>query len=337
MVCQTGIRCCYHGWLYDKDGTILETPGEPESSTLKDRLFQGAYPVQESNGLIFAYMGPPDKQPPFPLYDSLMRPGYKIMPGQSYNYPCNWLQILENAMDPVHTSFLHTIVSGSQFTDEFGVLPELDYAETPAGMVYLGARRVGDNVWIRMVENVFPNLQQVAPVWEDGKSVHPFDGPMMTRWIVPIDDTNTMLIELRHISETEEATPGWWVDRDTMLPAQLPISDNYEDQQRQPGDYEAQTTQRPIAVHGLEHLGQSDRGVTIFRRQISRGIQAVQDGGDPEGLSPNAEQPMPTFSNDTVIYSPEAATPEEERTLLLETGRRLINEYIANPPNLKDR
>lgn len=337
IVCQTGIMCCYHGWLFDKDGTILETPGEPAASTLKDRLFQGAYPVHESNGLIFAYMGPPDKLPPFPLYDSLIRPGYKIMPGQSYNYPCNWLQILENAMDPVHTSFLHTIISGAQFTDQFGVLPELDYAETPAGMVYLGARRVGDNVWVRMVENVFPNLQQVAPVWEDGKSAHPFDGPMMSRWIVPIDDTNTMLIELRHISETEEATPAWWVDRDTMLPAQLPISDNLEDQQRQPSDYDAQVTQRPIAVHDLEHLAQSDRGVTMFRGQIKRGIRAVQEGRDPEGLSPNAEQPMPTFSNDTVVYAPEAATPEAERALLLETGRRLIEEYVANPPNLKDR
>ena len=57
IVCQTGIMCCYHGWRFDKDGTILETPGEPASSTLKDRLFQGAYPVHESNGLIFAYMG----------------------------------------------------------------------------------------------------------------------------------------------------------------------------------------------------------------------------------------------------------------------------------------
>ena len=59
-------------------------------------------------------------------------------------------------MDPVHTSFLHTIVSGSQFTDEFGVLPELQYVETSAGMVYVGSRRVGDNVWVRTVENVFP-------------------------------------------------------------------------------------------------------------------------------------------------------------------------------------
>ena len=337
LVSQKGIRCCYHGWLYDVDGTILETPGEPADSTLKDRLCQGAYPVHEYNGIVFAYMGPPDKQPPFPIYDGYSRPGYKLIPGQKYMYPCNWLQILENGVDPVHTSFLHTIVTGSQFTDEFGVIPELEYRDTPAGMMYIGTRRVGDNIWSRSTESIFPNLQQVAPIWEDGKNVHEFDGPFMSRWIVPVDDTKTMPIEFRHISETEEATPAWWVDREQMLPAQLPISDVFEEQQRQPGDYEAQTSQRPIAVHGLEHLGQTDRGVTLFRRQVRRGIQAVQEGRDPEGLCPDGDKLMPTFCNDTVVYAPAATTPEEDRKLLLETGRRLAEEYLENPPSLRDR
>jgi hypothetical protein len=91
------------------------------------------------------------------------------------------------------TAFLHTIVSGSQFTDEFGQLPELDFTETPVGMMYIATRRVGDNIWARMVENILPNLQQVAPIWEDGHREHPFSGPMLSRWIVPVDDTNTLL------------------------------------------------------------------------------------------------------------------------------------------------
>ena len=109
-------------------------------------------------------MGPPEQRPPFPRYDSFGRPGYRLVAGPKYYYPCNWLQILENAMDPVHTAFLHTIVSGSQFTDEFGQVPELDFTETPAGMMYIATRRVGDNIWARMVENILPNLQQVAPI-----------------------------------------------------------------------------------------------------------------------------------------------------------------------------
>ncbi|MEE8303535.1 MAG: aromatic ring-hydroxylating dioxygenase subunit alpha, partial [Candidatus Tectomicrobia bacterium] len=259
LVSQKGIRCCYHGWLFDVDGTILETPGEPAESTLKDRLCHGAYPTYEYNGTVFAYLGPPDTQPPFPVYDCFDRPGYRLIPGRTYFYPCNWLQILENAMDPVHTAFLHTIVSGSQFTDQFGVVPELDYRETPVGMIYLASRRMGDNVWVRMVEIVAPNLQQVAPIWEDGQTEHPFDGPMMSRWIVPVDDTHTMFLEFRHVSETEGVTPPWWADRNVMLPAQLPDTEVYEDRQRQPGDYDAQVGQRPIAIHGLEHLGATDR------------------------------------------------------------------------------
>ena len=49
LVGDRGIRCCYHGWLFDCDGTILETPGEPADSTLKDRLFHGAYPTHEAH------------------------------------------------------------------------------------------------------------------------------------------------------------------------------------------------------------------------------------------------------------------------------------------------
>ena len=128
LISERGIRCCYHGWLFGVDGTVIETPGEPAHSTLKDRLCQGAYPTHEYNGVMFGYMGPPDKQPPFPLYDCFERAGYRLIPGQKYFYPCNWLQIVENAMDPVHTAFLHTIVSGS-VTANSGV-PELDFTET---------------------------------------------------------------------------------------------------------------------------------------------------------------------------------------------------------------
>ena len=127
LVSERGIRCCYHGWLFDVDGTILETPGEPAGSTFKDRLCHGAYPVHEFQGIIFAYMGPPEEIPDFPILDTYERDGYRLMPGKRYDYPCNWLQILENAMDPVHASFLHTIVAGTQFTDEFGVIPNLDF------------------------------------------------------------------------------------------------------------------------------------------------------------------------------------------------------------------
>src|SRR5262249_18170150 len=173
-----------------------------------------------------------------------------------------------------------TIVSGAVFTDEFGVLPELDFVETPVGMIYVATRRVGDNVWARMVEAILPNLQQVAPIWENGREEHPFSGPMMSRWLVPVDDTNTMFIELRHVSGSEGVTPDWWADPEIMLPGQLAVG-SYEDGQRHPGDYEAQVSQRPIAIHGLEHLGATDRGVTMFRNQLRRSIRPAGGGPDP--------------------------------------------------------
>ena len=335
LVSERGIRCCYHGWLFDVDGTILETPGEPVGSTFKDRLCHGAYPVHEFQGIIFAYMGPPEDIPAFPMLDVYEREGYRLMPGKRYDYPCNWLQIVENAADPVHASFLHTIVAGTQFTDEFGVVPNMEYIETPSGMVSLGTRRIGDNIWVRTVELLQPNLQQVAPVWNDGKAEQGLDGPMMSRWIVPRDDTSTMLIELRHISEDEEREPAWWLDRNQMLPAQLPVSDDRRKQQLQPGDYEAQISQRPIAIHGLEHLGATDRGVTVFRRQIRRGIRAVQAGEDLGLQVSDENERISTYCIDTTMHIPPAATPDEDITLLLETGRRYFEEYLKNPPHQK--
>jgi hypothetical protein len=236
-------------------------------------------------------------------------------------------------MDPAHTAFLHTIISGAIFTNEFGVLPELEFVETPVGMMYIGTRRVEHNIWVRMVEALLPNLQQVAPIWEDGHREHPFSGPMMSRWIVPVDDTNTMFLEFRHVSETEGVTPAWWADRATMLPGQL-AADSYEAGQRQPGDYEAQVSQRPIAIHGLEHIGATDRGVMMFRNQTRRGIRAVQAGHDLTGLCRAAGGIIPTNCNDTVMRMPPDVDPAMDRQLVRQTGRRLADGYLKDPPLL---
>ena len=135
LIGDKGIRCCYHGWLFGVDGTIIETPGEPADSTLKERLFHGAYPVHEHAGLVFAYLGPPDKQPPFPVLDTYDLPGYRLVPRAGNVWECNWLQVKENSMDPAHLAFLHTLPGSEGFTDDLGALGEWDWMETPAGMV----------------------------------------------------------------------------------------------------------------------------------------------------------------------------------------------------------
>ena len=141
---KDGLRCCYHGWLYDVDGTILETPGEANPKALSGRIFHGAYPLHEFQGLIFAYMGPPEKKPPFPHFDIFDLPGDRLVP-YAINTPCNWLQVHENAVDPAHGVFLHTIISGTQFSTQFAKVPLMEFHESPGGMFCVSTRRVDDS------------------------------------------------------------------------------------------------------------------------------------------------------------------------------------------------
>ena len=126
--------------------------------------------------------------------------------------------------------------------------------------------------------------------------------PAVRRWIVPLDDRNTMLIELRHISEAEGVTPARFADREFALPHQI-AAPTYEEGQRRPGDYEAQVSQRPIAIHGLKHLGVTDRGVSMFRKMVRQGIRTVRDGGDPKGICHANDGPIPTYCNDDLTIN----------------------------------
>jgi phenylpropionate dioxygenase-like ring-hydroxylating dioxygenase large terminal subunit len=318
-IADRGIRCCYHGWCYDVDGRILDTPGEPADSTLKDRLFHGAYPLREYRGLIFAYMGPPDREPVFPIYDTFDIPGVRLVP-TSWVYPVNWLQARENGMDPAHTAFLHTIVSTTQFTEEFGILPITEFHETPIGMVYLSTRRVGEIVWVRIGDMILPNLLQFASNWNAKDRERVFIRPMMVNWTVPMDDTSTLVLGFYYqdesspmdLKETLEKVPG------------LAGARPYEEQQRLPGDYEAQVSQRPIAVHALEHLATTDAGVIMYRKLVRQGLRAVAAGREPKGIVRAEGPPIPTFSQDTFLRIPPGATPEAETALLRETGRKVL-------------
>ena len=323
IVSERGIRCCYHGWLFDIDGRILETPGEPARSTLKDRVFQGAYPVHEQQGLVFAYMGPPELRPPFPRYDWYGWPDDNFVPGIRHYFPCNWLQVKENAMDPAHVAFLHTIVSGAQFTDGFGSLPETEFVETPNGLTYVAARRIGNNVWVRMVDFLLPNIHQVPLLMEDGRTPHPPDRPRTAIWSVPVDDTNTVILPMLHVRPDEPAPVGLPFGQDALRP--------HADRQRRPGDYDAQVTQRPIAVHALENLGTIDAGVVMLRRQVREGILAVQRGADPKGLHRDAQGPLPTYANNTVVEVPPAADAEADRALLRRVGREVADQVLRDP------
>jgi hypothetical protein len=105
----------------------------------------------------------------------------------------------------------------------------------------------------------------------------------------------------------------------------------YEDRQRQPGDYEALVTQRPIAVHRLEHLAWSDTGVVMFRKRIREGIRAVQNGEHPEPALVGANGVIPTHARSTILRVPPAPTPEADRELLRATARRVLAGEFPKP------
>jgi hypothetical protein len=153
---------------------------------------------------------------------------------------------------------------------------------------------------------------------------------MMTRWLVPIDDTNTMFIELRHLSESED-NPPWWVDRNQMMPGQIAMP-SYEESQLHPGDFEAQVSQRPIAVHGLEHLSETDRGVSMFRNQVRRGVRAVRAGKAPAGLGRELCAVIATYCNNTVERMPALPEQAADKKQMREMGQRLARSYLAEPP-----
>src|SRR5262249_48081143 len=135
-------------------------------------------------------------------------------------------------------------------------------------------------------------------------------------WAVPIDDTHTLRIGFRLVRAGEDEERAR-----SMAGANQARERSYEERQRSPGDYEAQTGQREIAVHALEHLGATARGVAVFRRGWRDGIRAVQRGEDPKGIIRQAGHIIPTLCQDTVLRLPLAATEAEDAELLRQVGR----------------
>jgi len=325
LISEQGIRCCYHGWLMDVDGRILDTPGEPAESTLQDRLCQGAYPTHEYQGMIFAYMGPPAKQPAFPILDTYNQPGCHMVPLIQHFYPCNWLQIQENVMDPAHLEFLHAI-TGSHFPDEMRMHSVLDWLESPSGMICIATRRVDEHIWVRINEYIPPNTRQFPSGGPSVRQTHVYRA-RHTHFTVPVDDHNTMFMGFVRLGEGQEAPQGPGFGQTADRP--------YEERQRVPGDYDAQTSiHGGLSRHGLEHLATTDGGVIMLRNIVRRGIRAVQNGQDPAHVLWEAGRVVPTYSNHTVKPLPKAPTPEAEEQLLRATGRQVAEGYLKNHASL---
>ena len=341
IIMDHGIKCCYHGWHYGVDGSIIDLPSEPADSPIRTRFAQGAYPVVEHQGIVFAYLGPPAQQPEFPVYDTMCVDGVEAV-AFSISTPCNWLQVYENTQDPIHVLHLHTRSSGVQFGVASGVTQEIDYRETPLGMMNVQARRVGDNLWCRTVDTILPNGNQTGAIWEEADEEKTFLRCAMLRWMVPVDDTHTVCIGWRFFSK--ELDPEGMGDRSAVGKESIDFigqtqGRDREVAQRQPGDFEAQVSQRDIAVHSLEHRATSDRGVVMLRGLVREGIRAVRAGGD---LPRPDHSPVSTFTQDTIHrfpLGPEVPVGSEaEQTILTRFGASVGEVVVASngePPEVR--
>ena len=305
-----GLRCAFHGWLFDVGGQCLETPAEPEGSKMCANIRQTAYPVVEKSGILFAYLGP-GEPPAFPHFDCFVAPASHTFAFKGM-IDCNWLQSLEVGIDPAHTSFLHRFFHDEEPDTGYGKLfrdksidsdlpmtrimrenrrPQIEVEPTDYGMRIATLRQINDDTThVRVTNLVFPHA-----------FVIPMSSEMtITQWHVPIDDT-------RHYWYAIFTSFGAPVNKTEMRRQRLQLYElpDYVPRKNKNNDYgfdpheQAHATftgmgvdinvhdqwacesMGPIADRTREHLGQSDKAITSYRRLLRGAIEQVGNGGTP--------------------------------------------------------
>jgi len=303
-----GLRCAFHGWLFDVAGRCLETPAEPAGSRVCEQVRQNAYPVVEKNGLLFAYLGA-GEPPAFPAFDCFVAPEAYSFAFKGY-LECNWLQALEVGIDPAHASYLHRFFEdedpaaayGKQFRDASGdsampmtkVLrefsrPEIRLERTDYGMRLFALRKLSQaHTHVRVTNLVFPQA-----------IVIPMSAEMtITQWHVPVDDESCYWVALF----TSFGRP---VDKAKMRAQRLELYElpDYKPRLNRANDwgFDAGEQRRStytgmgddINVHDQwavesqghiqdrtrEHLGSSDKGIVHYRRLL---LEAIRRHGTGE-------------------------------------------------------
>jgi len=298
-----GLRCIYHGWLYDRNGHCLEQPGEPAGSTFHERIRQTAYPCVERNGVIFAYLGPGDP-PLLPAYPMFTLPEANVAAQKLYS-ACNYLQGNEGNIDLLHTSFLHYIRRDlSNLTPEQrqaalerydqpetlsgrGPSPGLETCEAaliPYGLRICKIRRAGEDTYVRLATFLLPSLTVIP-----GGSIN---------WHVPIDDTHHWKFTVR-FDPNQPIVGGAdrveWAPPPTYMPE--PNRGNRYLQDRSlmntrsysgiPQTYFAAQDLCATESAGIiqdrtqEHLAITDAPLAAARTFLRHAIKEVQEGRDP--------------------------------------------------------
>lgn len=295
-----GIRCPFHGWLYDRDGRCLEQPAEPEPFT--DKIHHLSYPCEELGGLIFAYMGPADQRPLLPRYEALVRSD-GTRRASHYLINSNYLQNVEGAVDTVHSSYLHR--------DDWSTVkhmlsslpkPEVEFEETNYGIwqktglpdANLGLVRDLDTYFFFPAG--FIRIQEPAP---GSKNTHV---QKHQSWYVPIDDTRTIRFQVGFAPLDQRGNPYRWPpDAEYEQPG--PGNDyyrNYDEVDTICGipvrtaasavkgflaqDSMVNETQGLIVDRTREHLGAFDKVLTAMRVMYLLALDDIKKGKDPKHI-----------------------------------------------------
>jgi 5,5'-dehydrodivanillate O-demethylase len=283
---EDGIRCPYHGWKFDRHGKCLEQPNEPEGSAFKDKISTPGYPVQELGGLLFAYMGP-QPAPLLPRYDGFVAPGAIRVVAKAV-VPANWLQIMENSMDPVHLEWLHGKLQ--EFVNEKRngektsfALHHLDIAfeEFEYGIYkrrLLEGQPLDGSDWTVGHPVLFPTtlcVGQAGGLWK----MYAF------QIRVPIDDVTTQHYWYTAFVPPEGAdVPSYMLDRVASFDFIYRNDDgSFKVELIDGQDIMAWCSPGPIFDRTVERLSWTDRGLIAYRKMLERELANVAAGRDPIG------------------------------------------------------
>jgi 5,5'-dehydrodivanillate O-demethylase oxygenase subunit len=275
----SAIRCAYHGWKFERDGTCVEQPFEPAGSTYKERVRQRAYPVQELGGMLFVYMGPLPA-PLLPRWDTLVRRDGRRWIEMRPVLTCNWLQAQENTADTTHTYYLH----GHMMQQKGLSSPSGDYYRRPIASYDFALCEWG--IEKRLFYGGDVPEEEVRPPLIFPNILRIIQGRTETQhWRVPIDDANTRLMVVLF-------APNATGD-DEPQPSSVPM-EYMEDDKGADGEYALTTfnsqdrmaweTQGTIYDRTQEHLGASDEGIIMLRKLLEEQIAIVEAGGEPMAL-----------------------------------------------------
>lgn len=274
MVGADGIRCPYHGWLFDGDGRCVDQPNENAEHGFAERVRQPAYRVEEAGGLVFAYLGPAPG-PALPLFDILTEEGVARRI-RTATLPVNWVQIAENGLDPVHLEWLHghlvnylSRMRGGPDVYRITKQEEISFDCTDLGIVKR-RRVVGQSYdeedWTVGQLILFPTAIYISN--STGRTV---------QYRVPVDRTTTWHVWYE-VFDGEGHEPGEVAVSDAEV-FRADGSFNLDTIDGQ--DVMAWITQGEVADRTRERLGEADKGITLFRRLLREQSAAVASGTPP--------------------------------------------------------